>query len=64
MCDNIILDNDSDNGISLKDKKYTISVPEYDSNDAINRYEHRVAISGALEDVLECSVRSFSYTKI
>ena len=64
MCDNITVDNDSEDGIFLGDKMVVISVPECASADPLERYDHLVAVSGALENALDCDVRSFSYNKL
>jgi len=64
MCDNITVDNDSEDGIFLGDKMVVISVPECASADPLDRYDHLAAISGALENALDCDVRSFSYNKL
>ena len=64
MCDNITVDNDSEDGIFLGDKMVVISVPECASADPLDRYDHLVAVSGALENALDCDVRSFSYNKL
>ncbi len=64
MCDNITVDNDSEDGIFLGNKMVVISVPACTSADPLDRYDHLVAISGALENALDCGVRSFSYNKL
>ena len=64
ICDNITIDNDSEDGIFLGDKMVVISVPECASADPLDRHDHLVAVSGALENALDCGVRSFSYNKI
>ena len=64
MCDNITIDNDSEDGIFLGNKMVVISVPECGGTDPLDRYDHLVAVSGALENALDCGVRSFSYSKI
>jgi hypothetical protein len=64
MCDNITVDNDSEDGIFLGNKMVVIYVPECASTDPLDRYDHLVAISGALENALDCDVRSFSYNKL
>jgi hypothetical protein len=64
MCDNITIDNNSEDGIFLENKIVMISVEECASTDPLDRYDHLVAVSGALENALECGVRSFSYSKI
>lgn len=64
ICDNITVDNDSEDGMFLGNKIVVISVPECASADPLDRYDHLVAISGALENALDCDVRSFSYNKI
>jgi len=64
ICDNITIDNDSEDGIYLGNKMVVISVPEAASNDPLDHCDHLVAISGALENALECSVRSFSYNPV
>jgi hypothetical protein len=40
-----------------------ISVPSMDLSEAIDRYEHRVAITGALENIVG-EVERFSYTEV
>ena len=64
MCDNITVDNDSEDGIFLGNKMVMIYVPECASTDPLDKYDHLVAVSGALENALDCGVRSFSYNKI
>jgi len=64
ICDNITVDNDSEDGIFLGNKMVVISVPECAGTDPLDRYDHLVAISGALENALDCDVRSFSYNKL
>jgi hypothetical protein len=64
MCDNITIDNESVNGIYLENKMVVISVQECAGTDPLDRYDHLVAISGALENALDCSVRSFSYERM
>jgi hypothetical protein len=64
MCDNITVDNDSEDGIFLGNKMVMIYVQECASADPLDRYDHLVSISGALENALDCGVRSFSYNKI
>jgi hypothetical protein len=64
MCDNITVDNDSEDGVFLGNKMVVISVPECASADPLDRYDHLAAISGALENALDCDVRSFSYNKL
>lgn len=64
MCDNITVDNDSEDGIFLGNKMVMIYVPECASADPLDRYDHLVAVSGALENALDCGIRSFSYSKI
>jgi len=40
-----------------------VSVPSMDLSEAIDRYEHRVAITGALESIVG-EVERFSYTEV
>jgi hypothetical protein len=64
ICDNITVDNDSEDGMFLGNKIVVISVPECASADPLDRYDHLVAVSGALENALERGIRSFSYKRI
>lgn len=64
ICDNITVDDDSEDGIYLGNKMVVVSVPECASADPLDRYDHLVAVSGALENALECGVRSFSYNRV
>jgi len=64
MCDNITIDNDSEDGVFLGNKMVVISVQECAGTDPLDRYDHLVAISGALENTLDCDVLSFSYNKL
>jgi hypothetical protein len=65
ICDNITVDSDNhQNGIYLENKIVMVSVPDKTSDDPTDRYDHLVAISGALENALQCSVLSFSYNPV
>ena len=57
-CYNITLDDGS-----LLQDEYGVSVPEVDLSDPLDRADHIVAISGALENVMGRYVDSFSYMK-
>ena len=64
ICDNITVDNDSEDGMFLDNKMVVVAVPECISDDPLDRYDHLVAVSGALENALDCNVRSFSYERM
>lgn len=59
LCDSILLEN----GQSLGNQTIPISVPSMDMTTPEDRYEHRVVITGVLEDIVG-PVESFSYQRV
>lgn len=61
VCENIVLDDEFS---TSWDGKVLVSVEHSNKDTPLDRYDHLVAITGALENALEKQVSCFSYNMV
>jgi len=61
LCENIVLDDETSTSL---DAKVLVRVNNGDMSTALDRYDHLVAITGALENALGNPVSCFSYNRV
>lgn len=61
LCENIVLDDET--GTSL-DAKVLVTVNNGDMSTPLDRYDHLVAITGALENAVGNPISRFSYNRM
>lgn len=61
LCENIVLDDET--GTSL-DAKVLVTVNNGDMSTPLDRYDHLVAITGALENAVGNPISCFSYNRV
>jgi len=61
LCENIVLDDETSTSL---DAKVLVRVNNGDMSTALDRYDHLVAITGALENALGNPISCFSYNRV
>lgn len=61
LCENIVLDDETSTSLNAK---VLVTVNNGDMSTALDRYDHLVAITGALENALGNPVSCFSYNRV
>lgn len=61
LCENIVLDDETSTSL---DAKVLVRVNNGDMSTPLDRYDHLVAITGALENALGNPISCFSYNRV
>ena len=61
LCENIVLDDETSTSL---DAKVLVTVNNGDMSTPLDRYDHLVAITGALENALGNPISCFSYNRV
>jgi hypothetical protein len=61
VCENIVLDDDASTNLNAK---VLVSVEDGDMSTPLDRYDHLVAITGALENAVGNPISCFSYNRV
>lgn len=61
LCENIVLDDEASTSL---DAKVLVRVNNGDMSTPLDRYDHLVAITGALENALGNPISCFSYNRV
>lgn len=61
LCENIVLDDETSTSLNAK---VLVRVNNGDMSTALDRYDHLVAITGALENALGNPISCFSYNRV
>lgn len=61
LCENIVLDDETSTSL---DAKVLVTVNNGDMSTPLDRYDHLVAITGALENAVGNPISCFSYNRV